>query len=150
MNDHKLYTVVGGGYRNILRAALISRLYPYVGSDIVTANPLTIVSASIQDAVVYEVTENLNISSLGILSGILATVQIPLDHQEFVTISSISVVNGDLREVVISPENATTETVNLSTLALISGELKNVVVPVESGIETINMSNLSIISGSLV
>lgn len=149
MNDHKLYSVIGGGYRNILRAALISRLYPFTSSDIVYANPLTVVSLSMQDALLADATDTVNISSLGIVSGELTTVEVSRTYQEYVYVSNLNIVSGELKEVVVSPANPTTDIVAVNPLQIVNGELRVVVVPVEPSIETVNVSSLNIISGSL-
>lgn len=149
MNDHKLYSVIGGSFRTTLRAALISRLYPYVGSDIVTANPLTVVSASMQDAIVDEVIESVNVSSLGIISGSLDTFEFPV-NQLFVNISTLGIISGELSVVIVSPSTPTTDIVNISPLGIISGTLDVVTISADAPIEMVNISNLSIISGSLL
>lgn len=148
MSNYKLYSVINSGYRLNVRAALISNRYPLNSKDITYISPLSVVSGELKDVPVYK--DELNISALSVISGLLEVFEFPI-MIDTVSISPLSIVSGTLNTAVVHPSNQIEQSISISNLNVVSGTLRVVVVDVPNQIEqSIAVSNLSVISGTLI
>jgi hypothetical protein len=148
MNQRKLFPIVAGGYRTIIKKALISDRYPLNSSDSLSINPLVIVSGDLADVPTFD--EELYISPMNVVEGRLELFEFPI-YNEQISVSPLNVLSCALNTVVITAPTQTEPTsISLSQLSILSGVLNVVVVNIDNQTELpVSVSQLSVISGTL-
>lgn len=148
MNQRKLFPIIAGGYRTIIRKALVSQMYPLDIKEDMFITPANIISGSLLDAVNQD--DTFSLGSFTIIEGTLDDLVFEYDnYSDSMSIGTSSVVSGTLESLVITHEQPA-EVMNIGACTVVSGSLVTVVVNMTAPDELMAISSANIISGTLI
>lgn len=148
MINQKFFTVLGGSSRTVVRAALLTEIYPInVAEDVVRVSNPVVLEGRIFGALIQE--EQFNMSTPAIISAAYKEVGvIERTGLSGITISVPSIIAGSLQEIV--KRVGIEESSLVVTLPLVlSGSLDAIVIGLSESSDIISVSGASVLSGSL-
>lgn len=147
MDQRKLYTTVGQGFRTTVKRALVSGRYPSLTADRLTMGAPSIVEGRLFESL--NSVDELGVSAAQVVDGELEIVILPTPEiVDALSMGVPSVVSGTLRSATIELPNVV-DNVTKSQPSVVSGTLRVVVVNALSAPDNLTTSQASIISGTL-
>lgn len=148
MINQKFFTVLGGSSRTVVRAALLTEIYPInIGGDTATVGSVSILEGRIFGAL--NNTENFSMSVPAIIAGTMKEVGlVQRTGTSGLSISVPAIIAGSMVELV-KRVDIVEDTLVTSLPSVLSGNLQVIVINLSESSDTVSVTQASVLAGSL-